>query len=211
MLARLDDSQVRAALAVAQAQLTTRARRRGRGSKRGCARPSGSSTASPSWCRRRSSGRAEVDTAQSTVESLKARIALAHAAGRGRAVAGRGARGRPQRHGGPRAVRRRGHLEGRAAGRDDLAGFGRRRLHAHRHLHHRRHVVARDRSRRQRELHQPRQAESAGRGDSRRLSRLADSGARDHDRPDGRSAEGDGARSASASRSSIRGSCRTWA
>ncbi len=34
-------------------------------------------------------------------------------------------------------------------------------------------------------------AESAGRGDSRCLSRLADSGARDHDRADGRPAEGD--------------------
>ena len=55
------------------------------------------------------------------------------------------------------AVRRRGDLEGRAAGRDDLAGVGRRRLHAHRHLHDRGHVVARNRSRRQRELHQPRQ------------------------------------------------------
>ena len=47
-------------------------------------------------------------------------------------------------------------LEGRAAGRDGVAGVGRRRLHAHRHLHDRRHELARDRSRRQRELHQPR-------------------------------------------------------
>ena len=63
---------------------------------------------------------------------------------------------RARRHGHPRAVRRRRDLEGRPAGRDDLAGLGRRRLHPHRHLHHRRHGVARDRGRRQRELHQPR-------------------------------------------------------
>jgi RND family efflux transporter MFP subunit len=50
VLARLDDSQVRAALAVARAQLTTE---------------------------EKVVGRAEVDTAQSTVESLKARIELA--------------------------------------------------------------------------------------------------------------------------------------
>ena len=65
--------------------------------------------------------------------------------------------------------------QGRAAGRDDLAGLGRRRLHPHRHLHDRRHDVARDRGRRQRELHQPRAGRPAGRGDARRLSRLADS------------------------------------
>ena len=37
------------------------------------------------------------------------------------------------------------------------------------------------------------QPEPAGRGGARRVSRLADSGARDHDRADRRSAEGDGA------------------
>ncbi len=34
------------------------------------------------------------------------------------------------------------HLQGRAAGRDDLADVGRRRLHAHRHRDHRRHGLA---------------------------------------------------------------------
>ena len=193
VLARLDDSQIRAAMAVAQAQLM---------SARGAAAEDEARLREAERQYNRLNqlvqekvvGRAEVDTAQSSVESLKARIALAKHAGRSRAVAGRGARGRPRRHGGPRAVRRRRDLEGRAAGRDDLAGFSRRRFHAHRHLHDRRHVVARNRSRRQRELHQSGQAESAGRGDSRCLSRLADSGARDYDRADRRPAEGDGAR-----------------
>ena len=77
VLARLDDSQVRAALAVAQAQLNTRARRRGRGRSAPARGRAAVQPAQRSWCRRRSSGRAEVDTAQSSVESLKARIALA--------------------------------------------------------------------------------------------------------------------------------------
>ena len=64
----------------------------------------------------------------------------------------------PRQHDHPRAVQRRRDLEGRAAGRDGVAGLGRRRLHAHGHLHDRRHAVARDRSGRERELHQPRQA-----------------------------------------------------
>ena len=92
------------------------------------------------------------------------RCRLAEGAHRAGAAAGQGRRDVRStqrqtdldRHGRPRAVRRRRDLEGRAAGRDDLAGVGRRRLHAHRHLHDRRHDVARDRSRRQRELHQPR-------------------------------------------------------
>ena len=47
--------------------------------------------------------------------------------------------------------------------------------------------------------------------DARRVSRLADSGARDHDDPVGRSAEGDGEGAHRVRRSSIRASCRTWA
>ena len=42
-----------------------------------------------------------------------------------------------------RAVRRRGDRQGRAAGRDRLAAVRRRRLHPHRHRHHRRHGFAR--------------------------------------------------------------------
>ena len=58
VLARLDDSQVRAALAVAQAQLTTTRAVPPPRIRRGCARPSGSSSASPSsWRRRSSAGR----------------------------------------------------------------------------------------------------------------------------------------------------------
>ena len=66
-------------------------------------------------------------------------------------------------------------LEGRAARRDGVAGVGRRRIHAHRHLHDRRHALARNRRRRQRELHQPREAGTAGLGRARRVSGLADS------------------------------------
>ena len=64
------------------------------------------------------------------------------------------------------------HLERCAGRRDGLPGFGGRRLHAHRHQHHRRHDVARDRSRRQRELHQPRARRPAGHRGARRLPRL---------------------------------------
>ena len=53
--------------------------------------------------------------------------------------------------------------------------------------------------------------EQRGHGGARRVSGLADSGARDHDRADGRSAEGDGARAHRLRRSSIRASCPTWA
>ncbi len=66
---------------------------------------------------------------------------------------------------------RRGHRQGRAAGRDRLAAVRRRRLHPHRHRHHRRHGFARSRSRRQRGLHRPRAAEDAGRSRAQRLSR----------------------------------------
>ena len=52
---------------------------------------------------------------------------------------------------------------------------------------------------------------AAGRGGARRVSGLADSGARHHDDADGRSAEGDGAGAHRLRRSSTRASCRTWA
>ena len=73
--------------------------------------------------------------------------------------------------------------------------------------HDRGHVVARDRSRRQRELHQPRAPESAGRSGARRVSRVAHSGARDHRpfrRPIGRRRR---SRCASGSSSLTRASC----
>ena len=96
-------------------------------------------------------------------------------------VAGAAPPGR-RRHRDPRPLRRRRHLQERPAGRDDLADVRGRRLHPHRHLHARRHGLARDRGRRQRGLHQPRARRSAGRGDARRLPRLADPGARHHHR-----------------------------
>ena len=138
---------------------------------------------------------ADVDSAKADVDSTDARIAALQRAGQRRRAADRAAADRSRQHDHPRAVQRRRDLEGRAAGRDGLAGVGRRRLHAHRHLHDRRHALARDRGRRQRELHQPRDARHRT---SRRCStRIPDwqiPGARDHDRADGRSAEGDGAR-----------------
>ena len=67
----------------------------------------------------------------------------------------------------PGAVRRRGGRPQRPAGRDDLADVGGRQLHAHRHLHHRRHGFDRDRGRRQRGLHRPR---ARGRGGRRPCS-----------------------------------------
>ena len=114
-------------------------------------------------------------------------------AGDGGRAAGGAAPGRSRRHGDSRPVLRRGALERRAARRDGVAGLGRRRVHAHRHLDDRRHVVARDRSGRERELHQPGHARAARRGDARRVSGLAHSRPRHHDRAHGGPPEGDGA------------------
>ena len=66
------------------------------------------------------------------------------------------------RHRRARAVCRRRHRQGRAARRNRLADIGGRRIHPHRHRHHRRHGLAGDPGRRQRELHQPRAARSEG-------------------------------------------------
>ena len=116
------------------------------------------------------------------------------AAGRGGRASDCAAADRAGQHDHPRPVQRRRAVEGRPARRDGVAGLGRRRLHPHRHLDHRRHGLARDRGRGQRGLHQPGDAEAArGRG-PRRLSGLGDPGPRDHDGADGRSAEGDRAR-----------------
>ncbi len=211
VLARLDDSQIRAALAVAHAQLEP-ARRKVPTQDQARLRE-----AELTLQRRRQLlkekviGRAELDASEAEVESLKARIALAQQQVEVAASPDQGDRDRPRRHGRPRAVRRRGDLEGRAARRDDLSGLGRRRLHPHRHLHHRGHVLARDRGGRQRELHQPRPACAAGRSGARRVSGLADSRARHHDGAVGRSAEGDRPSSHRLRDSSSPGSCPTWA
>ena len=118
---------------------------------------------------------------------------------------------RARQHDHPRAVHRRGDLEGRAARRDGLARVGRRRLHPHRHLHDRRHGVARDRGGRQRGVHQPRDAGPGGDGGARCLSRLADSRARHHAWCRPPIARRRPCWCGSASRSSTRGSCPTWA
>ena len=131
--------------------------------------------------------KADVDGTEARINALREQVNVAE-----RQVDA--AADRPRQHDHPRAVHRRRDFEGRAAGRDGVAGVGRRRLHAHRHLHDRRHALARDRGRRQRELHQPRAARAARVGRARCVSGLADSRACHHDGADRRSPEGHGAR-----------------
>ncbi len=94
------------------------------------------------------------------------------------------------------AVRRDRHGQGGARGRNGFTDVGRRRLHAYRHRHDRRHVLARSRGRRQRELHQSRRAAAARDGQIERVSRLDRSRPRHRHHPDGRSCQshGQGAR-----------------
>ena len=167
------------------------------------ARSARDATASPA---RPTSTRAEAE-----VDALEARLDADPRAGDGGRAAGGAAPDRPRRHGHPRAVLRRRDLEGRAARRDGLAGLGRRRVHAHRHLHDRRHVVARDRSGRQRELHQPRHARPEVEATLDAYPDWRIPGARHHDRARRRIARRRRCWCASGSRSSTRGSCPTWA
>ena len=148
--------------------------------------------------------RTQVETQSAQVETQRKQVELATASVQRRAGAARLLHR-------ARAVRRRRHRQGRAGRRDRLAALGRRRLHAHRHRHDRRHGFARDRGRRQRGLHRPRAARAAGRGRAQRLSGLEDPRARHRHHPDRRSQQGDreGARRRSIRR--IRASCRTWA
>ena len=76
VLARLDDSQVRAAIAVAQAQLAT-ARHAAAEDEARLKEAERQYNRLSQLVQEKVVGRAEVDTAQSAVESLKARIALA--------------------------------------------------------------------------------------------------------------------------------------
>ena len=76
VLARLDDSQIRAALAVAQAQLST-ARGAAAEDEARLREAERQDNRLTQLVQEKVVGRAEVDTAQSQVESLKARIALA--------------------------------------------------------------------------------------------------------------------------------------
>ncbi len=100
--------------------------------------------------------------------------------------------GAARQHRHPRAVQRRGDRQVRPAGRDDLADLGRRRLHPHRHRHHRGHGLAGDPGRRQRVVHQPRHRRAAGGGHAERLPGLEDPGLGDRDHPDRRPQQGHG-------------------
>ena len=132
-------------------------------------------------------------------------------AGQGGREPARHAPDRLRRPAGARAVRRRRHLQGRAAGRNRLADVGGWRFHAHRHRHHRRHGFARSRGRRQRGLHQSRQdAISASKRRSmpiptRRWRRMSSTSCPPRIAPRPPCA------CASASTSSSRRSCPTWA
>ena len=115
VLARLDDSQIRAALAVAEAQLAA--------AQRGAAEDEARLKQAELTLDRRSRlmqekvvGKAEVDDAQGDVDSLKARIAVAHPAGAGLRDDGSRQADRPDGHGRARAVRRHRDLQGCAAG-----------------------------------------------------------------------------------------------
>src|SRR5437899_2728966 len=65
--------------------------------------------------------------------------------------------------------------DGQILGRNDFDDVVRRRFSAHRHLHPRGHDFARDRSGRERELHQPRRTGAEGRGHAGLLPGLAHS------------------------------------
>ena len=160
VLARLDDSTSRAALALARSAGRGRAPAgRAENEVRLAQAKLTLSRLNAARSRTASSTQADVDGARADVDATEARIVAARAAGQ-RRPSGRSSCRRPTLDNtiDSRAVQRHRDLEGRAAGRDGLAGVGRRRLHAHRHLHDRRHALARDRRRRQRELHQSRHA-----------------------------------------------------
>ena len=174
VLARLDDAQPRAALELAKAQAEA-ARRAVRESEVRLAEAKLTLKRRLQLVKDSLSTQAEVDQAQAEVDSRRGADPGGAAAGGGRRAADRRAADRPRQHRHPRAVQRHRAVEGRPARRDGVAGLGRRRLHPHRHLDHRRHALARDRGRGQRGLHQPGDAEAArGRG-ARRLSGLGDS------------------------------------
>ena len=139
VLARLDDSTLQAALRLYRAQLEAakrqipesevrleqarvQLRRQERLRKEGLNTPN------------------DIDNAKAEVDSLVARIASAQEQVKVAESQIADAADGDRRHGHPRAVQRRGDLEGCAGRRDGLAGVGGRRLHPHRHLHHRRHA-----------------------------------------------------------------------
>ena len=211
VLARLDDSTVRAMLEPGAGP--ARSRRAGRSPSR-----------RSGWRRRELNlGRrerlfkeqlataADMDQAQAEVNSFDRPHRLAARADRRGGAAGGAAADGARRHGHPGAVQRRGAQQGRPARRDGVAGVGRRRLHAHRHQHHRRHAIAGDRGRRQRELHQPRHRQASRSPPSSTPTRTSRS--RPRSSPWCRPPTGRRPRCwcASASTSSTRASCPTWA
>ena len=131
ILAHLDDTQPRAALAFAEAQLASS--REGRAEDQARLR-AGGADARPAAAAAEGGGRRQGGARRGAVRSRVAQGAdrLRAAADAGRREPGQPAADRPRRHGRARAVQRRRDLEGRAARRDDLAGVGRRRLHPHR-------------------------------------------------------------------------------
>ncbi len=95
VLARLDDSQVRAARAIAEAQLTA-ARGAAAEDEARLREAERQFSRLTQLVQEKVVGRAEVDTAEAAVESLKARIALARQQVDVARVAGRLARRRPR-------------------------------------------------------------------------------------------------------------------
>ena len=174
ILARLDDVMYRAALALAEAQAEA--------SRRGISENEVRLAEAKLNYNRVSAllkegivTQADVDTRQGRRRFDRGAHRGARSADEGRRAADRSGADGSRQHHHPRAVQRHGDLQGRAARRDGVAGVRRRRIHPHRHLHDRRHALARDRSGRQRKLHQSREAGPGRHRHARRVSRLADS------------------------------------
>ena len=210
VLARLDDSQIRAALAVAEAQLVA--------AQRGAAEDEARLKQAELTLDRRSRlmqekvvGRAEVDDAQGDVDSLKARIAVAHQQVQ---VSETMVRAR-QTDLTDMVVR--APFDGIAISKDAQpgemispvsagGGFTRTGICTIVDMSSLEIEVDVSETYINRVHRRP-----AGRGGARRLPRLADPGARDHDDPVGGSAEGDRQGADRIRSSSTRGSCPTWA
>ena len=155
ILAHLDDTQPRAALALAEAQLVS-ARKAAAEDQARLQQAELTLARRQQLLKERVVSKAELDEAQSEVESLKARIGYTT-----QQIGVAESQVNLQKTNLVDMVVRApfsGVVISKDAqpGRDDLAGVGRRRLHPHGHRHHRGHVVARGRSGRQRGLHQPR-------------------------------------------------------
>jgi len=209
VLARLDDTTLRRYLELSEAELS--ASRRVAAETEVRLKEAGQTLdRARALVRDGIAGQAELDRAEAEVDALKARLALTReqVTVAERQVALRQADLDDTVD--SCAVFRRRALEGRSARRNGLAGFRRRRVHAHGHLDDCRHVVARDRSGREREFHST--ASHPDRGSRRRsmrtrTGRIRAASSRSCPPP---IVSGPPCWSESASRSSTRGSCRTW-